>query len=413
MLSFSPNLAEISALNSHRSTLEAFGKKVEEKAKTLRAAELLFAAKKADWTDVAELAEEIRANSKRVIVLCEGLCHALFQAVQQTCTPVSLVRGDLDVRVVSSTLHAGSLKSLAQSIVGEKVSIFLVYHNAPSERLVWCFRALVAALHKNRHADEARRRVIVTTGQPATKWERWAQKSHYRTLSFPPRCAGRYFFFSEPTAFLLSLLGLEAWKFVEGARSFYRQYDKLAETDDPILAYAALREVQLAEHYRETLVLPDETYQALGDWWKVMTEDSRREFAEENHDGLIWAGSVMKERASAARLHWVTEISLDSEQLPNLHPIDDLDSPPHSGLGIERWEELETSYQCVVEQQRAGLNYAQPSVKISLRRRDPYCLGSLFVFFESVVSASHRLAETTDDFSLLVPHTLSKPGVTS
>jgi len=72
MLSFSPTLSELESLNSHRSTLESFGKKLDEKSKNLRSVELLFAAKKADWDGVIELAEEFEANSERVIVLTEG-----------------------------------------------------------------------------------------------------------------------------------------------------------------------------------------------------------------------------------------------------------------------------------------------------------------------------------------------------
>ena len=403
MLSFSPTLSELESLNSHRSTLESFGKKLDEKSKNLRSVELLFAAKKADWDGVIELAEEFEANSERVIVLTEGLCEKLFGAVHSVCSKIVSGR-NLKIELVSSSIQTDSLEHLARGCLGKKVSLYVAVQTAPSERLVWCLRVLLSALSKGRHPDEVARRVIITTGPPASEWERWTQSSPYRTLSFPPRCAGRYLFFSEPTALLLSMMGLTPWNFVEGARSFVRQYDKLAEIDDPMFAYAALREVQLAEHHRETLVLPDETFLGFGRWWRILTEDSRRLFAEEVNDAIVWSGPVMRETPAPGRGHWVTEISLDSEAELSLDCVEGVCLPPLEADDVPDFAELESRYRRQIDEQRKESGYAQPSIRIVLRRRDPFCLGAFFAFFETVVCASHKLAETTDNFSLYKPH---------
>jgi hypothetical protein len=411
MLNFSPVFSGLDLLHSHRSTLESFGKKVDEKAKSLRSAEILFAAKKAEWDDVAELAAELKANSESVVILTEGLCETMFRAVAAVCAPFYPETQGVKIHILSSNLHGESLENLARWIVGRKVSLFLAYHNTPSDRLFWTFRILLKAMSEGRHPDEVNRRVVVTTGEPATDSERWAQSSPYRTVSFPPRCASRYLFFCEPTALLLSLMDLSAWSYIEGGRSFFRQFDKKAEIEDPILAYAALREVQLAEHHRETLVLPDQTYEDFGLWWRVMTEDSRHLFAEESNDGLIWCGRVLKENAAPTRQHWVTEIAVDSTHKLEAETNGKHD-PPSSVGSISGWNELEHLYRKRVDRQREDKGYAQPCVRISLRRRDPFCIGSLFCFFESVVAASQRLAESSDNFSLLVPHDLKASGAT-
>jgi hypothetical protein len=412
MLSFSPVLSGLESLHSHRSTLESFGKKVDEKAKSLRSAEILFAAKKADWDNVDELANELKANSETILILTEGLCENLFRAVTSMCSPLFVESDRIPIEILSSSLHSESLANLAKWIVGRKVSLVLAYHNTPSDRLFWAFRVLLKALGQGRHPDEVNRRVIVTTGVAATESERWAQSSPYRTVSFPPRCASRYLFFCEPTALLLSLMNLTAWSYVEGGRSFFRQFDKKTELDDPILAYAALREVQLAEHHRETLVLPDGTYANFGQWWRVMTEDSRHLFAEESNDGLVWCGRVLKENATTTRQHWVTEIAVESSHQLEAETTENHD-PPSSTGAISSWNELEHMYRKKVEEQREDKSYAQPCVSIGLRRRDPFCIGALFCFFESVVAASHRLAETSDNFSLLTPHNLATSGATA
>lgn len=412
MLSFSPSLAKLETLHSHRSTLESFGKKVDEKAKALRSAELLFAAKKADWDSIQELAGELRANSDEIIVLGEGMADALVRAVLSTCPVLFGDRDRIQVTPISSSLHLESLRGLAARIKGRRVSLLVLFQGVPSDRLAWCFRFLLEALSQDRHPDEVRRRVVVSTGQPASPWERWALASAYRTVSYPARCSGRYLFFSEPTSLLLSLMGLPAWSYVEGGRSFFRQYDKMAETEDPIFAYAALREVQLAEHHRETLVLADESYLDFGRWWRVLTEESRKLFCEESNDGVLWVGNIMKEGVASGRLHWVTEVALENSGEVKLNlSSTERDLPPLHSPDVTEWESMEGGYRSAAGVQRSGVGFSQPTVRISLRRRDPFCVGSLFAFYESVVCASHKLAEAGDSLSLFTPHQLSASGV--
>jgi len=410
MLRFSPDLRGLELLHSHRSTLESFGKKVDDKVKSLRAAELLFALKKADFDEAEEVAQEFRANSDRVILLSEGLTHTLLSATHSICMPMSEEEGPA-LELYSSAIQSDRLRNLAQSIKGRRVSLVLAFHGPPSDRLVWAFRYLLAAIKEKRHPEEANRRVVVTTGQAASKWEMWAQSSPFRTLSFPPRCAGRYLFFSEPLAFFLSLMGQRAWSFVEGGRSFFRQYDKVSETEDPIFAYSALREVQLAEHYRETLVLPDESFRGFGTWWRCLTEDSRRLFAEESNDGIVWTGIVNRELASSNRLHWVTELAVDHQCGEEGELKLDDQNPPPFQREFSDLVALDKVYRDTLDRHRSDGSYAQPCVRLTLRRLDPFCVGALFAFYESVVSTCHRLAETSDQFTLLAPREMDSSEV--
>ena len=120
----------------------------------------------------------------------------------------------------------------------------------------------------------------------------------------------------------------------------------------------------------------------------------------------------MKETATATRQHWVTEIAVESSH--QLETTDDKQSNPPTELEkLSGWVELEHLYKKRVDQQREGKSYAQPWIRVGLRRRDPFCIGGIFCFFESVVAASHRLAETSDNFSLLKPHDLATSEVTA
>lgn len=406
ILSFTPDLSTLEQLKSHSHTLEAFGKKLEEKQKLIRSSEQLFAARKSDWEAAQDLSEEIRANNRGLIVLSEGFPEAVFRATRSLFPPKIFSTDTFPVKIMSSSRSIESLERLGQSLEKQNVSLMLAFHDAPSPRLIWCFRLLLAYLGKDRNPDELKRRVFVATGEPTSAWERWAQESGFRTLAYPHRGAGRYLFFSEPNALVTNLLGVQAWRCVEGGRSFIRQYDKMGELDDPVFAYSSLREVQLTEHHRETLVLPDDSFDGFGRWWHLMTEETRSIFSEETFDGVIWTGRVMEGVLSPNRRHWVTEIAHDT---PAKMPTPELANNPPSeharGKG-QQWEEIEKSYDRVVSAHRCGEGFAQPGVRVGLRRGDPFCSGGLMAFFESVVCTCHRLAEIGEESALTQPYRL-------
>lgn len=406
ILSFTPDLATQEQLKSHSHTFEAFGKKLEDKQKLLRSVEQLFAAKKPDWENVAELSEEIRANNRAMVILSEGFPEAVFRASQSLFKPRAFDSGAFPMKLVSSSRNCESLKRLGESIENQNVALLLAFHDAPSARLLWCFRLLLGHLAKGRNPDELKRRVFVATGEPTSEWERWASEAGYRTLAYPHRGSGRYLFFSEPNALVTNLLGVSAWRCVEGGRSFLRQYDKMGDIDDPIFAYAALREVQLTEHHRETLVLPDESFSGFGQWWKLVSEDTRAIFSEETFDAVVWTGRVMKGVLSPNRRHWLTEIGHDSPATMKVPELP-MDAPDKGSRGTtEQWDEIEQSYNEVVNTHRESEGFSQPSVRIGLRRGDPFCSGGLMAFFETVICTSHRLAEIGEESALALPFQL-------
>ena len=403
ILKFSPDFAALDQLQSHCSTLEAFGKKVEQKSKSLRSVELLFSVRKADWEPVGELAGEILANSDGFVILSEGLAETVFRATASALAPPQSQRQRFPIEIVSSSLKQDAVSHLAQRFQKENWTLMVALHDKPSVRLVAILRVLADALSQKRHPEETSRRIVLATCEASSDWERWGSSLGYRNLAFLPRAAGRYLFFGQPNALLISLLGLSPWKCIEGGRSFFRGYEKIGELADPVLGYAALREVQLTEHYKETLVIPDESFKAFGDWWSELTEDSRRIFSEENNDGLVWTGRVMQEKASPGRRHWITEIHLEGVDDISL-PSVDYEMPDGSCTGsIESLRSLDQLYAKSLKEHRTLPAYAPPAVDITVRHGDPHCLGGLFAFFEGVVSVSNRLAEASEQYRLATP----------
>lgn len=401
ILNLDPNLTSEPLLQGHKAALDSFGKKLEDKQKQLRALEVLALARQASWEAVAELTDEIIANNTAVVVLTEGLAENVVRAALAIFEGAALERRSLTLRVVSSSLGTEALGRLSEELVAKPVTLCVIFHSDPSPRLLWCYRLLYSCLARGRQPEELRRRVVLAAGESTSNWGAWARKSGFRTLFFPERCAGRYLFFSEPVAFVLMLAGVPAWQCVEGGRSFVRSFDKQAGLSDQVLAYAALREVQLTEHCRETLMVPDETFRDFARWWRLMGEDSRQEFAEDRGEDQILLGTVMLERAPEKGRQWVTEVRVEGDRELQVQALDRDTLDPWPEASKRHWAPLEPHYEAALDQQRADDAHAKPCVRLRLRRCDALSVGALFAFFEAAVSASHRLADLDDEWELL------------
>lgn len=401
ILHLDPPLSSESLIKSHKTALEGFGKKVEEKQKSMRSLEILFGARQAAWDSLTELTEEVVANNRALVVLTEGLGESTVRAALGIFEGASLTPPRFTIRVVSSSLGTEALGRLCEEILHEPVTLCVMFHDEPSPRLLWCYRLLYSCLAQGRQPEELRRRVILATGESSSNWGTWARRSGFRTLFFPERCGGRYLFFSEPMAFILQLAGVAAWQCVEGGRSFVRAFDKSVGLADPILAYSALREVQLSERCRETLMVPDETFRDFARWWRLLGEDSRQEFAEDLGESGILLGAVMLERAPEKGRQWVTEVRVEGDRELQVEALDESTLDPWPGASKRHWAPLEPHYEEALDLQRADEWHAQPAIRLRIRRSDPMSVGALFAFFEAVVSACHRLADLDDSWDLL------------
>lgn len=395
ILQLSPDLSGLDLIKGHKVALEGFGKKLDDKAKNWRSIEVLMSAKLPAWNALDELAEEMKANNDVIIVLTEGLVEAVVRAALSLFSPTKTE--NLNLRVVSSSISNESLWSLLHRLRKQRVSILFAFHGEPSDRLLWCFEQLYRHLSQGRRKEEVQRRVVVAGGK---SWLDWAKKQGLRSLNFPERSAGRYLFFSEPVALALLLSGVPAWQCVEGGRSFVRTFDKKVGSSDQILAYAALREIQLTERCRESLLVPDDTFADFANWWILMSEDSRQEITEDQGESRIQVGSVLRERSPEKGRRWLTEIVLELGQEP-------LPSEGASTLNwpkaVRTWGSSEPRYESILNQSDTG--QAQPGMRVALRRLDPMSIGALFAFFEGVASASHKLADLDDAWDLLVSRT--------
>lgn len=413
ILHLDPPLADEPLLKGHASALEPFGKKLEDKQKSLRAIETLFAAKPSLWESVKELTEEIAANNKAVIVLTEGLPESVLRAAMSLFEGATLERPSLSLRVVSSSLGTEALGRLSEELVSQPVTLCVMFHDEPSPRLLWCYRLLYSCLARGRSSEELQRRVVLAAGEANSNWGDWARRSGFRTLTFPDRCSGRYLFFSEPIAFVLELLGVPAWQCVEGGRSLIRSFDKTGGLSDPILAYSALREVQLTERCRETLMVPDETFRDFARWWRLLSEDSRQEFAEGHGENQLLLGAVMLERAPEKGRQWVTEVKVEGDRQLQVEALEESTLDPWPEASKRHWAPLEPHYEIALDRQRCDDSHLKPSVRLRLRRCDALSVGALFAFFETTVSACHRLADLDDSWDLLQARALQSFAETS
>ncbi len=403
-----PDLESLTLLEGHRGVLDNFGKKLDEKLKHFRGPDILFSAKQTDWQKLSELAQEIRVNNQCLVVLTEGLTEMTLRAAASSLDLSPLLGSEFGVKIVSSSLGTDALGRLARDLEGQRVSLMVAFYSDPSPRLLWCYRLLFSHLASDREPEELRRRVFLAAGEKTSEWGLWAQKSGFRHLTFPDHCAGRYLFFSEPVALLFYLREIQAWHCIEGGRSYFRQSEKKAGLSDPLLAYCALREVKISEGCCETLMITDEMFLDFSEWWRLMGEDSRREFSEGIGRVQVCRGSVMVERQSRGLKPWATTLRIDGDTMLQVDELEKDSLDPWPSASKRHWAPLEQHYEQALEQKGETTSPGQPGVCLRLRRLDPMSVGALFAFFEGVSSVSQRLADLGDQWNLLTARSIAE-----
>lgn len=400
ILDLHPPLSQLPALQSYKTPLQELGRKLEDKQRCIRALEVLYGAKSAGWSAVSELAAEIKANSQVYIVLTEGFVEAAARAVTTLLQPSEANLGKISLTMISSNTSNDVLERIGKEIETAPTTLIVLFYGEPSPRLLWCYRLLYSHLVLGRHPEEIKRRVILAAGETTSPWTTWARSSGFRTLAFPENSGGRYLMFSEPIALLLALSQVSPWPYVEGARSFMRHSDRQSGLDDPIFAYAALRELHLSEA-NESLHVPDQSFRAFGDWWALLGDETRRAFSDGQSDARTIMDTVLKPTYNSNHIQWRTKIEVLSDHSVQVPAIDASCPTPWPKASRRDWSALEPYYQKALNLEYEGLGYLQPSPSLLLRRRDATSVGALFAFFEVATSVAHQLCDRQESNPIL------------
>ena len=300
---------------------------------------------------------------------------------------------DPQIFFAGNNLSTRAWQELCALLEGKDFSINIISKSGTTTEPAIATRALKWMLERKYGADEARKRIFVTTDPARGALRQMASEEGYETFTIPPDVGGRYSVLTAVGLLPLAVAGMDITELMFGAASARRDLGDFS-FENPAWLYAAARNLL----YRNGKVLEllcnwEPAARYFGGWWQQLYGES------EGKDGKgIFPAAV----EFTADLHSLGQLIQQGER--NLFETVVRFAPPRKRTMIEMdWKNLDglnylegKSLDFVEEQAFLGTlaAHVDGGVPVILLQADEICdrtLGELFYFFELACGISAYL----------------------
>ena len=180
-----------------------------------------------------------------------------------------------DVYFAGNSISSAALNDLLSLCEGKRVSINVISKSGTTTEPAIAFRVLRAYLEKTVGAEEAKKRIYVTTDRARGTLKALADREGYETFVVPDDVGGRFSVLTAVGLLPIAVAGCDITALMEGAQAAQ------AELADPDLAandcyrYAALRSILHRKGRAvELMVSYEPCWQLMSEWWKQLYGES-------------------------------------------------------------------------------------------------------------------------------------------
>lgn len=356
--------------------------------------------------DVQKTAQMLQASTDVLVVIGIGGSYLGARAALDALS-LELARSanGLTVEFIGHHMSAWEMERLMQSIKGRRFSINVISKSGTTTEPAIAFRLLKDLLIAEVGAEEAKKRIIVTTDPEHGALRTMAAKEGYLSLVIPPEVGGRFSVLTPVGLLPLAAAGVDIRAMIEGARTlkahFFEAKDDLADR----YRYAMSRAILYQKGYVVELFASFEPYlSGIGDWLVQLFAESegknqrgilpvRTQYTTDLHS----LGQYVQEgrRMLFETMLWVEEagVALTVPSTPdNLDGLKYLEGQPLHAIQREAMRGV------MLAHHDGGV----PVSRVVIPKLDAYHLGALFMFFELSVAMSGQL------FGI---HPFNQPGV--
>ena len=291
---------------------------------------------------------------------------------------------DPQVFFAGNNLSTRAWQELCALLEGKDFSINIISKSGTTTEPAIATRALKWMLERRYGADEARKRIFVTTDPDKGALRQMAAEEGYETFVIPPDVGGRYSVLTAVGLLPMAVAGMDITEIMFGAASAKRDMDVLS-FENPVWLYAAARNLLYRKgKAMEFLCNWEPAARFFGGWWQQLFGES------EGKDGK---GLFPVTAEFTADLHSLGQMIQQGER--NIFETVIRFEPPRKKTMIEMdWKDLDglnylegKSLDYVEEQAFQGTLQAHVDggVPVILVQADEICdrtLGELFWFFE-------------------------------
>lgn len=291
-------------------------------------------------------------------------------------------------------ISAAYLNELLRICENKSVCINVISKSGTTTEPAVAFRILRAFLEKKYGAEEAKKRIYVTTDKERGTLKSFADQQGYETFVVPDDIGGRFSVLTAVGLLPVAVAGVDIDELMSGANAARIAYSDPDLHKNDAYKYAAIRNILYRKGKHLEILVGYEPFTAtLQEWWKQLYGES------EGKDGkgifpssLIFSTdlhSLGQYIQQGEKMLFETVLSVHDAKSTFIIPYDEANI---DGLNFLAGRDINELKQTAMRAtQLAHIDGDVPNVHIEIEERNAYCLGYLIYFFELACAMSGYL----------------------
>ena len=352
---------------------------------------------KKEFERIQKAAAKIREDSEALIVIgiggsylgaratIEALCGSFYNQKS------AKARKGPEIYFVGHQLSPVYLAELVDLVKGRPFSINVISKSGTTTEPAVAFRIFKKLLIDQVGEKEAAKRIYATTDKKRGALKTEAKDMGYPSFVVPDDVGGRYSVLTAVGLLPIAVAGIDLTELMRGAQDMRQVALKKKFADNPVLQYAAIRNILNRKGKGiEILCNYEPSLHMVSEWWKQLYGESEGK----DQKGIFPASvdlttdlhSMGQFIQDGSRNLFETVIAV---QRYGRHVKVEKDKKNLDGLNYLAGKDLAYINKCAMEgTTMAHIEGGVPNLRITLPQLSPYYLGQLFYFFELACGVS-------------------------
>ena len=355
---------------------------------------------KKEFDRIKKAAKRIRKDSEVFVVIGIGGSYLGARAVIESLTsnfanmfPDNL-RKTPQIFYVGNNISPNYINELIDCIGDKDISINVISKSGTTTEPAIAFRIFREYLESKYGADEASRRIYVTTDKKKGALKKLADDEEYETFTIPDNVGGRYSVLTAVGLLPIAVAGINIDKLMEGAKKAQEEYSESSLKYNPCYKYAIARNILYKKDKTiEILANYEPKLHYFTEWWKQLFGESEGKA----HKGIFPAGvdlstdlhSMGQYIQDGRRDIFETVINVEESKtdIKIKRDEDNID-----GLNFLAGKTMDfVNKQAMKGTVEAHVSGGVPNIIINIKKLDEETMGELIYFFELACAISGNI----------------------
>ena len=300
-------------------------------------------------------------------------------------------RGGPEIYFVGNSISGSYLAQLCQVVEGKDFSVNVISKSGTTTEPAIAFRIFRKMLEEKYGKEAAAKRIYATTDKARGALKTLSDAEGYETFVVPDDVGGRFSVLTAVGLLPIAVCGADITKLMEGAASARETALKAPYEENPMLCYAAVRNILLRKGKKTEIVANYEpSMHYISEWWKQLYGESEGK----DQKGLMPASvdlttdlhSMGQFIQDGARIMFETVLAVEK---PSCDVVLEAEENDLDGLNYLAGRTMDFVNKSAMNGTILAHTDGQvPNLKVTIPAQDEFSLGELFYFFEFACGVS-------------------------